>query len=206
MRVMRHTGSKDILMDPDEMDYVLNCFEVGSRFWLAYALFGRCGLRSNEAVRINSTNIVFDHEPLLLELESSGGRGDLRRVPVPDDVAACINGRDKVTGVDGPTLDVATRTIRSWPDRIVDEIIEEKDREEWRHLSPKSFRHSWAINLLDDGVPPKTVMRWGGWRDPVSFHNIYIFDDTESDHTKVYESDVFKSKTPLYIEEDEKQD
>jgi integrase len=86
---------------------------------------------------------------------------------------------------------------------VRDDLAEKTGQEEWRHLSPKSFRHSWAKNLLKDGVPPQTVMRWGGWRDPVSFHNLYISDDERSDYTQVYDTSVFKSKSPHYLNDED---
>jgi integrase len=195
-------------MDAAEMDRVLRQYEIGSDRWAALSLHGRCGLKTKEVLRISPSDIVEDHDPMLLEVDTSGQLSRRRGVPIPRDLAATlkIRGDNQSSGSnksrsEEPVINVNPRTIREWSKAHVNKLIKIFDDEDWRHLSPRSFRHSWADILLNDGIPPQIVMRWGGWNDSSNFHNLYISDHRESDFTQIYDSDIFNTDRPRYLDE-----
>ena len=203
---LREAGpSKVILMNADEMDMVLNMYGFGSDRWILFSLLGRCGLETLEALNVSPSDIMVDRRPRLLEVEDREAVNRVKWVPIPDDLAASIRLSDGDTQSnrnagenkqDEPVVNVNERTVREWAKRHTDELIERTGNEEWQHLSPKSFRQSWGRILLDDGIPPHLVMRWGGWHDPKNFYELYIGDQQKSNFSRIYESDLFNSKEP----------
>lgn len=201
--------SRNVWLTKEEIDLFLDQYDIGSRYWIAMSLFARCGLKSKEVVKISPSNIVQDRSPKLLELESSGHQSRMRRVPIPDALAASINASvnkvslselDANSKQECPAVNVATRTLRTYTKRHAEKLEEITGDEGWHYLSARSLRHSWADILLSEGISPEIVMRWGGWRNPMNFHELYISSDRKSDYEQIYETSVFTSKKPHHPE------
>lgn len=125
---------------------------------LAYQIGVRCGLRSDEIVRVGADDVRQTEVGWMLRVESAK-TGELRQTPAPDVVAGMMRAYG-----DDPVIDVTTRTIRNWVQTAADELADETGDEMWRHVSPHDLRRTWATNLEGMGVNVAVLLDWGGWK------------------------------------------
>jgi integrase len=136
---------------------------------LAIQLGVRCGLRSDEIVRVASDDVHQTDAGWMLAVDSA--KSDTRRqTPAPDVVAGML----RAYGTGGePVIDVTTRTIRNWVSGAADEIMAAGGQEMWAYVSPHDLRRTWATNLKGADVESLVVCDWGGWSDLETFLQHY---------------------------------
>jgi integrase len=139
---------------------------------LAIQMGVRCGLRSDEIVRISPEDVVNTEAGWVLRVEGAK-TGELRQTPAPEVVAGML--RAYGSGQDGhePVIDVTTRTIRSWVKTAAQSLKEETGDEMWEYVSPHDLRRTWATNVEGADVETLILMDWGGWNDVETFLNHY---------------------------------
>jgi integrase len=173
-------GMKVWLSD-DEIAQLLEA-APGPNQRLAFALAGRCGLRSEEITEVRPKDVKdSDAGPILVVRSGKGEK--YRETPIPKDLKNTIETAaqyrsepathpivttDRDAGGDG----VSTRTLRRWIKQTRDELADEGD-ERWRHVSMHDLRRSWATNLKASEVDALLVLDWGGWEDLETFLNHY---------------------------------
>ena len=83
--------------------------------YIALALGARCGLRSEETIRVTPEHVVDTDAGLMLWVQGAKA-GGYRETPIPDGLATRISTaadmRDEPA--DAPLIDVSKRTIRRW--------------------------------------------------------------------------------------------
>lgn len=136
---------------------------------LAIQLGVRCGLRSDEIVRVASNDVHQTDAGWMLTVDSAK-TGGKRQTPAPDVVAGML--RAYGTG-DKPVINVTTRTIRNWVTGAADAVIDDGGREMWEYVSPHDLRRTWATNLKAADVESLVVCDWGGWSDLETFLEHY---------------------------------
>jgi len=139
---------------------------------LAFQLGARCGLRSDEIVRVASEDVVNTEAGWMLRVDSAKTDA-VRQTPAPEVVAGMLRAYGSgMTGGD-PVIDVTTRTIRNWVGRAGDRLADETGDEMWSYLSPHDLRRTWATSLKGEDVESLVVCDWGGWSDLETFLDHY---------------------------------
>ena len=136
---------------------------------LAFLLGVRCGLRSDEIVRVCPEDARNTDAGWMLRVDGAKG-GKLRQTPIPNMVAGMLRAR---TPKDEPIVDVTTRTLRNWVGDAGDRIAEQTGEEMWTHLSPHDLRRTWATSLEGADCNMYVVCDWGGWSNLDTFLNAY---------------------------------
>lgn len=136
---------------------------------LAVLLGARCGLRSDEIVRVEPQDVNQTGAGYMLRVDGAK-TGEKRQTPVPDMVAGLLRGRSPG---DEPAVDVTTRTLRNWVGRAGDRLADDTGDEMWREVSPHDLRRTWATSLDGADVAMNVVCDWGGWNDLDTFLDHY---------------------------------
>jgi integrase len=165
-------GMKVWLSD-DEVEMLLGHHDDTKKY-ISLALGARCGLRSEETIRVTPDDVVDTDAGLMLRVQGAKG-GGYRETPVPEGLATRISTaadmRDEST--DAPLVDVSKRTIRRWIGRTRDELAEETGDEYWQYLGYHDLRRTWATSLRSADVDAMVVCDWGGWDDLETFLDHY---------------------------------
>ncbi len=136
---------------------------------LAFLLGVRCGLRSDEIVRVCPEDARLTDAGWMLRVDGAKG-GGLRQTPVPEMVAGMLRARHPD---DEPIVDVTTRSIRNWVSNAGDRLAEDTGEEMWSKLSPHDLRRTWATSLDGADVNALIVCDWGGWSNLETFLDAY---------------------------------
>lgn len=163
-------GSKDHLwLTEDELLTICEYFEIGSEQWFGVNLLARSGLKVIEMIEVEPDDVDVSDEPVL-QVIGSGRRPVPHKAPLPSNVAYAILALDK----DGPLVDRSERTVRRWCNEMGDDLARKCQNRNWETLSPRHIRNSWVDNLLRDGVPPITIMKWAGIQSYDRFQELYM--------------------------------
>ncbi|MBP1987682.1 bacterio-opsin activator domain-containing protein [Halolamina salifodinae] len=130
---------------------------------LVVRLCGEAGLRPAEQARVRPGDLFEHHSGHLLAVFDTGRAGEnspepARETALPAEVArdlrqyAASNG----LGDDEPLFSVSARRLSM----LLGEVV---DRTAGVDASATDLRRQFAARLLDDGVPPETVVELGGW-------------------------------------------
>jgi len=140
---------------------------------IAFALGARCGLRSNEIVDATPDNLADTDAGWMLRVWE--GKSKPRETPVPSNLATTITTVDDVRDEDSdiPVVDVSTRTLRRWIDRVGNELAEETGEDLWTYVTMHDLRRTWATSLKGAEVDAMLVCDWGGWSDLDTFLDHY---------------------------------
>ena len=163
-----------VWLDQDEVETLLAATD-DSQHRLALELGARCGLRSDEIVRVAPADVVRTEAGPMLRVESAKG-GGLRQTPLPEQLATRLETIADVRAepdATEPALDVTTRTLRRWADRYSQLLADETGEEMWRYLGMHDLRRTWATQLKGDDVDAMVVCDWGGWSDLETFLDHY---------------------------------
>ena len=139
---------------------------------LAFQLGVRCGLRSDEIVRVAPEDVVDTEAGWMLRVDSAKSDGK-RQTPAPDVVAGMVRAYGSGNPPGEPVIDVTTRTIRNWVKGAATRLQERTGDEMWQYVSPHDLRRTWATNLKGADVESLIVCDWGGWSDLETFLDHY---------------------------------
>ena len=145
-----------------------------SQHRLAFELAVRCGLRSDEVLRVCPRDVKNTEAGRMLRVDSAKSDGK-RQTPIPEQLATRIETVDDVRPEpnDEPLVDVTTRTLRRWIHRTGEQLETETDEEMWGHLTMHDLRRTWATSLKGADVDAMIVCDWGGWSDLETFLEHY---------------------------------
>jgi len=162
-----------IWLDREEIATLLDATS-DSTHRLAFELGVRCGLRSDEIVRVAPEHVRRGEAGPMLRVDSAKG-GGLRQTPLPDQLATRIETIADVRpeGDGAPVVDVSTRTLRRWIDRYGEELAESNDEPMWESVGMHDLRRTWATSLKGADVDAMIVCDWGGWADLETFLDHY---------------------------------
>jgi integrase len=162
-----------IWLDGGEIETLLNATS-DSTHRLAFELGVRCGLRSDEIVRVAPADVRRGDAGPMLRVDSAKG-GGLRQTPLPDQLATRIETIADVRpeGDSEPVVDVSTRTLRRWIDRYGEELADSDGEPMWTELGMHDLRRTWATQLKGHDVDAMIVCDWGGWADLETFLDHY---------------------------------
>lgn len=168
-----------VWLSTDEIEQLLDAADGPNRR-LAFALAGRCGLRSEEVTMVRPKDVKdSDAGPILIVREGKGDK--YRETPIPaalkNTIETAAQYRDEPAGypiVTSQSSDegVSTRTLRRWIQQTREDLADDGD-ERWRHVSMHDLRRSWATNLKASEVDALLVCDWGGWEDLETFLDAY---------------------------------
>ena len=139
---------------------------------LAFQLGVRCGLRSDEIIRVTPTDAVDTGAGWMIRVDSAKTE-EKRQTPAPDVVAGMLRAYGSGQDPDEPVIDVTTRTIRNWVSDAARRLQEREGEEMWQYVSPHDLRRTWATNLKGADVESLIVCDWGGWSDLETFLDHY---------------------------------
>ena len=163
-----------IWLDNSEIEQLLAATD-DSQHRLAFELGVRCGLRSDEIVRVAPADVRRTEAGPMLRVDSAKG-GGIRQTPLPEQLATRLETIADVRAEDDatvPALDVTTRTLRRWMTRYSQRLADDTDEEMWRWLGMHDLRRTWATQLKGDDVDAMIVCDWGGWSDLETFLDHY---------------------------------
>lgn len=171
---------KMVWLSADESDRLLEAAGSSNRR-LAFALGVRCGLRSEEVVKVRPEDVKGDSDmgDLLIVREGKGDK--YRETPIPSELANTIQTAAEyrsepadhpIITSQSPEAGVSTRTLRRWIEATRTQLAEEDDRR-WEHLTFHDLRRTWATQLKGAGVDALLVCDWGGWSDLETFLEHY---------------------------------
>jgi integrase len=145
-----------------------------SQHQLAFELAVRCGLRSDEVLRVCPRDLKDTEAGRMLRVDSAKSDGK-RQTPIPYQVATRIEAINDVRPEpnDEPLIDRTTRTLRRWISATGEELEAETDEEMWGYLTMHDLRRTWATSLKGADVDAMIVCDWGGWSDLDTFLDHY---------------------------------
>jgi integrase len=165
-------GMKVWLSD-GEVAKLLDHYDDTERY-IAVALGARCGLRSEETVRVTPEDVVSTDAGQMLRVAGAKG-GGYRETPIPDGLTTRISTAADMRSEpsDAPLVDTSKRTIRRWiaDGRVA--LAEQTGDEYWQHLGYHDLRRTWATSLRSADVDAMVVCDWGGWDDLETFLDHY---------------------------------
>ena len=171
----KHDGWDDykIWLSQNEIEQFLNATS-DSQHRLAFELAVRCGLRSDEVLRVCPRDVKDTEAGRMLRVDSAKSDGK-RQTPIPYELATRVETIDDVRpeSNDVPLIDVTTRTLRRWIHRTGERLEDETDEEMWAHLTMHDLRRTWATSLKGADVDAMIVCDWGGWSDLETFLDHY---------------------------------
>lgn len=158
----------------DELQELLDELE-GTRRRVAGLLCARCGLRREEAVDVTPADVVVGRDGAAIRVQE--GKGDeYREVPAPEQLAhyveAWADSRDLED--DESVVGRHHKQVYRWIRGAADRLQERTGDEGWGDVTPHDLRRTWGTQLLEDGVLPVVVMKWGGWKDWETFRDHYL--------------------------------
>lgn len=162
-----------IWLSQDEVEELLDAAS-DSQHRLAFELGARCGLRSDEIVRVAPIDVKDTEAGKMLRVDSAKS-DDKRQTPLPADLATRIETIDDVRSEDSeePVINRSTRSLRRWVASTGEHLAETTDEEMWQHVTMHDLRRTWATALKGEDVDAMVVCDWGGWSDLETFLDHY---------------------------------
>jgi integrase len=171
----KHENKEDykLWLSQEEIDELLTA-PSDSQHRLAFEIAVRCGLRSDEVVRVCPRDLKHTEAGIMLRVDSAKSAG-IRQTPVPEQLATRIETIDDVrpAGSGDAVVDVSTRTLRRWITAVGEELAETTDEDMWRYIGMHDLRRTWATSLKGEDVDAMIVCDWGGWSDLETFLQHY---------------------------------
>lgn len=158
----------------DEVDLLLD-EATNTTERVAFGLGARCGLRSDEIVRVAPDHVVDTDAGVMLRVWESAKTGEYRETPIPRDLATTIRTigdvRDDPTSE--PVVDVSTRTLRRYMERATLRLHDKTGDPGWKYVGMHDLRRTWATALRSADVDAMLVCDYGGWSDLDTFLDHY---------------------------------
>jgi integrase len=177
-----------VWLSTDEVETLLETAESQHQR-MAFALGGKCGLRSQEVVDVVPADLQDTQAGPVLRVVGKDDK--FRQAPVPEQLADKIETAaeyrdqpDDYPLVDSTSGDrgASTRTLRRWIKSAREELVEHD--EQWRWLSFHDLRRTWATNIRAADVSAEIVMNWGGWSDIETFLDHYRDSNSPEAHRR----------------------
>jgi len=162
-----------VWLSQDEINEFLDATN-DSQHRLAFELAARCGLRSDEVVRVCPHDLKETQAGMMLRVDSAKTDGQ-RQTPVPDSLATRIRTIDDVRaeGSDEALVQASTRTLRRWIKHPLEQLAAAQNDDMWLNLTMHDLRRTWATSLKGEDVDAMVVCDWGGWNDLETFLEHY---------------------------------
>jgi integrase len=127
------------------------------------------GLRISDTIALEATQLVQGNHGWVIQITSTQKTGEAVRVPITTAVADALHGLPYRGTHDGRRYwfwtgrGKKTTEITNWSARIRKLFHTAQAERPFQHpASPHTFRHTFAIDMLNRGVDIKTVSRWLG--------------------------------------------
>jgi len=127
------------------------------------------GLRISDATALDETQLVQGNQGWVIKIMSTQKTGEWVRVPTTAAVAEALHALPFKGEKDGKRYWFWTgngeknTAINNWRDRITELFSVAQAERRFSHpASPHTWRHTFAIDMLNRGVDIKTVSRWLG--------------------------------------------
>jgi len=142
---------------------------------IAFGLAVRCGLRTDEVVRVAPEHVVDTDAGMMLRVWESAKTAHYRETPIPTSLATTIQtvGDVRDESEDEPVVTASKRTLRRWIDKTTAAIAEETGEPGWEFIGMHDLRRTWATALRSEDVDAMVVCDWGGWSDLQTFLDHY---------------------------------
>ncbi|QSG08907.1 tyrosine-type recombinase/integrase [Halapricum desulfuricans] len=165
---------KKVWLSEDETQRLLETAEEGKP-QLAMAIGVRCGLRTDEIVRVAPDDVADTDAGTMLRIWESAKTGEYRETPIPTDLASQIRAASEFGDAPGDEalIDVSTRTLRRWMDQTTATLREQTGDAGWQYVGMHDLRRTWATQLRSADVDAMVVLDWGGWSDLETFLDHY---------------------------------
>ena len=162
-----------VWLSEDEVQLLLDYYDDTEKH-IALALGARCGLRSEETIRVAPSHVADTDAGVMLRVQGAKG-GGYRETPIPLGLATRIRtvGDVRDEPVDAPIVDSSKRTIRRWVEKARGALADETGDDYWQYLGYHDLRRTWATQLRSADVDAMVVCDWGGWNDLGTFLDHY---------------------------------
>jgi len=157
-----------------EVQQLLDQFEDTEKR-IAIGLSARCGLRSDETIRVAPEHVADTDAGTMLRVWRSAKTDKYREAPIPPNLATTIRtvGDVRDAAADAPVVDVTTRTVRRWTEKATADLLDETGEPGWQYVGYHDLRRTWATSLRSEDVDAMVVCDWGGWDDLETFLDHY---------------------------------
>jgi integrase len=163
-----------VWLSESEVETLLDQFDDTEKR-IAVGLGARCGLRSDEVLRVAPDHVADTDAGTMLRVWSSAKTDHYRETPIPPNLATTIRtvGDVRDAPTDEPVVKVSTRTLRRWMSRATEELRETTGEPGWEYVGFHDLRRTWATSLRSADVDAMVVCDWGGWDDLDTFLDHY---------------------------------
>lgn len=163
-----------VWLSESEVKQLLDYYDGQTEKRVAMGLGARCGLRSEEAIKVAPEDVVDTDAGRMLRVDGAKG-GGYRETPIPPNLATTIRtvGDVRDAPTDRPIISSTKRTIRRWVERARTELAERTGDDYWQYLGYHDLRRTWATSLRSADVDAMVVCDWGGWDDLDTFLDHY---------------------------------
>lgn len=163
-----------VWLSNNEVEMLLEYYEGETEKYVAIALGARCGLRSEESIKVAPEDVVDTDAGTMLRVDGAK-KGGYRETPIPDNLATTIRtiGDVREEPETEPIIQSTKRTIRRWVERARGDLADQTDDEYWKYLGYHDLRRTWATSLRSADVDAMVVCDWGGWDDLETFLEHY---------------------------------
>src|SRR6056297_566781 len=112
-----------VWLSESEVETLLDQFDDTEKR-IAVGLGARCGLRSEEVLRVAPDHVADTDAGTMLRVWSSAKTDHYRETPIPPNLATTIRtvGDVRDAPTDDPVVEVSTRTLRRWIARATEEL------------------------------------------------------------------------------------
>jgi integrase len=175
IRLGKRNTSPKYGLTPDEEHQVWDALSAGAV--KCHGLSELClvmrwtGLRISDATALDETQLVQGNQEWVINIASTQKTGEPVRVPITAAVAAALHTLPFKGEYDGRRFwfwtgnGEKTTAINNWRTRITELFQAAQTGRPFSHpASPHTWRHTFAIDMLNRGVDIKTVSRWLGHR------------------------------------------
>lgn len=189
----RETGVRRCWLTDDETESLFGVVDEEPDKDAAVQLMRRCGLRSDEVVKVSKGDIEKIEGEDAHELRLEETKHGSRTTPLPESLRRHLTTMANMRhlGALDPVVDVTPRTIQNWVKNAAgvaggfDDGADRDDPEawacpDWRWVTPHDLRRTWATKAVYSGVPETAVMRWGGWQSYSTFRDHYLSEEEPS--------------------------
>jgi len=163
-----------VWLSESEVDQLLGVVDDTEK-QIALGLGVRCGLRSDETVRVAPEHVVDTDAGTMLRVWRSAKTDKYRETPIPPNLATTIRtvGDVRDEPADAPVVDKSTRTLRRWTESATEDLLDYTDDPGWEFVGYHDLRRTWATSLRSEDVDAMVVCDWGGWDDLQTFLDHY---------------------------------
>jgi integrase len=184
IHVGKRTTSPKYGLTPDEEAQVWTALDAGAVH--CHGLRELClvmrwtGLRISDATALDDTQLVQGNQGWVIEIRSTQKTGESVRVPITAAVAEALHALPFKSERDGCRYwfwtgnGKRTTAVGNWSARITELFRAAQVGRPFTHsASTHTWRHTFAIDMLNRGVDIKTVSRWLGHRSVETTEKYY---------------------------------